>query len=95
MKYDCVIELLEEWAVNGAPIKFMGICGNLDRRFDFEFDVYLLLRDLWKDWEHYTGDAMYPVPGIYSLKPDKWIGEYGELRKDLCRHLAKKFKEMS
>lgn len=98
MNYDLVIELLEKWAENG-PEKYrsLGICGNLDWVFnDIGLGLYDILQPLWLDWEHYSGISVNPVPGKYRFDDsDKWIGKEGELRKDLCRHLAEKFKEMS
>ena len=90
------IESLEEWAISEATFSSMGICANLSvvhecRDIDWHFVVGCAARS----WPHYSGNPVYPVPShIYSspeaaFEEEKlWEGSYGELRKDLCKHIA-------
>jgi len=59
-------------------------------------------RDYYSDWEHFSGDLVYPVPGdtdecpriTYLDQEDQWDGsEYARKRRELCLHLAKKYEE--
>jgi hypothetical protein len=56
-----------------------------------------LLRESYQSWPHYSGNHTYPVPSpeeawtpkaMYWATHNKWEGEYGDLRRDLCRHFA-------
>lgn len=52
-----------------------------------------------KDWDHFSGDARFPIPShIKGLSPSdlfcslepRWSGEYGNLRRDLLDYLINK-----
>lgn len=52
------------------------------------------LRQAFESWPKYSGFPGYPVPGInetcvnaYTYAIDKWAGEYGQLRRELCQHI--------
>lgn len=63
----------------------------------------------FKSWGCYSGSLNYPVPStggsshqtsgsfyasMLSCEGDMWIGDYGDLRKDLCRHIAKQIEKL-
>lgn len=69
-----------------------GICSNAGEGID---DLYTL-RMYFETWKHYSGNTIFPVPdpegnvspvSIYSSTRNMWVGKYGELRKDLVRHI--------
>lgn len=61
------------------------------------------LEKFFYSWSNFSGRVVYPVPSTDSNYPaavnmfdsvlsrngDMWTGAYGDLRKDLCRHIAK------
>lgn len=57
------------------------------------YDGYSVVEHGAQDWAHYSGSKSYPVPGKYHSNPDKWDGDTGALRRDLCLHLANKLEE--
>ncbi len=89
------------FAENDADSAF-GICSNAATLYTDEWVCFKhrgskLYNQAVKSWEHFTGDYAYPIPdtrGIltpedaYSML-EKWSGVYGDLRMDLCLHLAK------
>jgi hypothetical protein len=98
---DDLIDELKRLAEGGVPKagdECLGICFILrnDRALPKQFkeSVY--------SWEHYSGNSTFPVPhpdfpdnpGKGFLNTDDlWIGEYGRLRRDLCRHFLKYLEE--
>ena len=94
------IEALETWAVSGAPLTNVGICSNLDSAIYCE-DIYwcFVVECAARSWPHYSGSLAYPVP-LHGRLPKAafeeealWEGVYGELRRDLCKHIANYLKE--
>lgn len=79
-----------------------GLCAELEGPAD-DYDEDLI-DSLFKTWEHFSGFVVFPVPdpekpgdpkaakAIYeaSTHGGSFVGEYGELRLDLARHLLKK-----
>lgn len=70
-----------------------GICGMLHDQAGGE-DWWLVLTDLFKTWEKFSGVEAYPVPstnlndspnGAFKTEP-RWTGEYGQLRRELLQH---------
>jgi hypothetical protein len=63
----------------------------------------LFLDQYFESWNGYSGEPAYPVPSTDEMYTtagemfdsvvdnygDMWTGDYGDLRKDLCRHIAK------
>jgi hypothetical protein len=92
------INYLESLAAGEMPkMPEYGLCEN----FCDKFRVHLP-EELVKDWEHYSGDLDYWVPATrkglepyeqYYKTRNLWIRKQGELRRDLCRHIARKIKE--
>jgi hypothetical protein len=72
-----------------------GLCSLL-QDMDPVHDLAGMLYFCLDTWPHYSGDYNFPVPsqsdldaGSYYLRcDDKWEGNYGDLRRDLCRHFA-------
>ena len=76
-----------------GKIKFTssGICSNVEGIED-----HYTLCKYFETWKHYSGNTIFPVPdpegnvspaNIYSITRNMWAGNYGELRKDLVRHI--------
>lgn len=73
-----------------------GICENLSaigNKF-YHFQI----KQLIKDWKHYSGEETYPVGGIDEYNHHKsnetlWQGEQLKLRLDLIKHLKSKLKD--
>lgn len=77
-----------------------GLCAELDLADDYDEG---LIDSLFKTWEHFSGSVAYPVPrpekpgdpkaarvAFEVMRHEgKFIGEYGELRLGLARHLLK------
>lgn len=95
-----MVEILQRIVeTRGAGCEW-GLCAELDLADDYDED---LIDSIFKTWEHFSGSVVYPVP--YPEKPGDpkaaravfwdmrreggFIGEYGELRLDLTRHLLK------
>jgi len=54
------------------------------------------LEELFPYWPKFSGDEAYPIPGgreEYDSTWDKWIEEYGDLRKELCTFCAEQFEK--
>lgn len=95
---------LKRLAKGKAKYKRMGICANIS---DIETLAVSFVYRNSKDWEHYTGEYLWPVPmsktggkkafESYHYCHNKWdfTTEYGQLRQDLCFHLIKKLEESS
>lgn len=66
------------------------------------------LDQCFESWDNFSGESAYPVPSIDqdfitagdmfdSIIDDEgnmWTGAYGDLRKDLCRHIAKEIEKL-
>ena len=84
-----VSRLRELQCYGSHDLRTVGICGHFEE-YPNLVEKYCL------GWEHYTGDEAFPVPCPDGPDPalgylrctDMWSGEYGRLRKDLCRHIA-------
>ena len=72
--------------------------GIVTEEFLAEFDEYIHIEQYYSGWDKFSGDICYPVPatdelfsaeGFYNYKDNLWEGTYGDLRKDLCLHIAK------
>ena len=95
------IESLEAWAISGAPWPTLGICANLDIAINCkDIDWYFVVECAARSWPRYSGNPSYPVPAVSYLTPKAafeeealWEGVYGELRRDLCKHIANYLKE--
>lgn len=98
-----VIEYLEYLADGGDPYSSdRGLCVHLGCMFG---DEYWDIPSLYcKSWEHYSGIISYPVPApdggcpkeVFWRRPreNNWgDNPYGNLRRDLCRHIAKCLRE--
>ncbi len=96
-----LIEALKQLIGGKIPNEYCGICSNvrhITNIYCSEYNKYFLT------WKHFSGDDLYPVPSpnkkyypsiCYSKRIDMWTGKYGELRKDLCKHIIKQLsKEM-
>ena len=94
------IESLETWAVSGAPFTNVGVCANLAFNIEcVDIDWYFVVGCAARSWPHYSGNSAYPVP-LHSRLPKEafeeealWEGVYGELRRNLCKHIANYLKE--
>ena len=72
------------------------------------FDEILSIDQYYSSWDKFSGDVYYPVPSTdtrltsadmydsvyYSEDCNMWTGEYGNLRKDLCLHIAKELEKL-
>lgn len=85
-----VVSQLRELQCYASEFKTLGIC-------EYFGDYPDLVETYSKGWEHHTGEENFPVPcpdypddpGLGYLRCNNlWSGEYGRLRKDLCRHIA-------
>lgn len=88
-----------------APAEY-GICWNLKEIFTKKrsprngwpknFYAYRFVSDNSTDWEHYSGNEAYPVPGSLSSEENNWLddnlwqGEALAYRRSLLQHLIKK-----
>lgn len=78
--------------------------------FIAEWDELIEMDDIYKSWDKFSGRHCYPVPApeceefttcpevrydhYLSNNLNMWEGEYGNLRKDLCRHVAKELSKL-
>lgn len=61
--------------------------------------IYIMMVPAFKSWEKFSGNAHYPVPSTVGADPflafhltdNKWIGEYGNLRRELLDHMIAYF----
>jgi len=77
----------------------LGVCNEFND-FVGHSKVTLMYPSMFLTWDNHSGDNTYPVPhpdgakeGFLNTKKSLWKGQQGELRKDLCKHLVKCFKE--
>ena len=98
-----IIKSLRAWGSGQeSPLTHYGICGNLkhSRRLS-EAAVTYLLRGAFLDWPNYPWNPSYPIPDpealsdpdaarrIYYSHKDLWDDSpYGNLRRELCLHIA-------
>lgn len=83
--------------IQAAPKTDSGICIQVSRRNVYNLDA-TSLSPLFIGWKYHSGDSIYPVPGTktrsaerrYTETTHMWIGDYGDLRKDLLAHMIKK-----
>ena len=97
------IKTLREWGHGQKkPIAYFGICGNLvHMRALPEAAIYTSLGEAFLSWPKYSGNRGYPIPdpeassdlgaacGIFYSHPNLWEDSpYGNLRRELCLHIA-------
>ena len=70
-----------------------GVCGNWQVELGSYF-TYDLVKELSKDWFHYSGDPDLPIGDDY-FKSNLWSGKSLELRIDLIDHILPKLNGMS
>lgn len=77
-----------------------GLCFCLSQKGLRIYGMY----EIFKSWNKFSGDGLYPVPDPegrvtpstkYLNTYNIWVGDYGELRKELCQYLADHIKENS
>ena len=84
--------------------RYAGICkevGYLFSNIYYPLNGSDFITPFLESWDHYTGSSMYPVPhddlhsmDAYHLSNDLWGNSpYGDMRRDLCRHIAMKIRE--
>lgn len=86
-----------------------GLCFVIASKLPYIFarNSELWMRKKWVDWEYYSGNVMYPVPpfrgyhdpkgymqsNIFKETANLWIGEYGDLRLELCSFLLEELQK--
>lgn len=79
----------------------VGICANL-MSITPQIDLGLaremkatcrILRPIWQDWEHYSGERDYPIPGGESKYYDHWRGVGLSFRIELMEFLIAKLQD--
>lgn len=86
-----LLERLRTLRDAGPTGRHTGICGNIDT---VSGGYIKQLHVLFKSWPKFSGDVVYPVPGVDRMTPgeafvyihDVWEGEYGDLRRELLDH---------
>ena len=81
------------------PIRDIGLCQAIWERFG----VRQIPPEFFTSWGHFSRNIFYPVPSPDDKSPkvvfwdteDLYEGEYGDLRRDLARHLARVFFEIA
>lgn len=69
------------------------------------------INKIYRSWDKFSGSTYYPVPvpeseyGYYcpdtifdyyfEMEFDMWEGDYGNLRKELCSHIANELKKLA
>lgn len=92
-----LIKHLRMLAEGGEPThKELGLCSELETQFPGR-QLTLTINRLSASWEHYAGLTWFPVPSshkhhdsasYYIRFKNKWDGEQGRFRRDLCAHIA-------
>lgn len=92
-------ELLLEWKdenYSRLESKRDGICFNLEFHFsifDYHRHIEPIIKELFLKWPSCSGFKRFPVPSpkkrinayqYFRQTKDKWVGEYGRLRRELC-----------
>lgn len=86
-----LLERLRTLRDAGPSLRYTGICGNIG---PLSWDNGEQLGALFRSWPKFSGNVVYPVPGVDSMTPseafvyirDVWEGEYGDLRCELLDH---------
>ena len=80
-----------EGLLAGDINKTYALCENICQKTDKFLLGYDVVRKFSKTWEHYSGDATYPVSGMREWKRCYytlwWTGEQLELRMSLLKHI--------
>ena len=102
-KLNRIIKTLRAWGHGQEkPIFNSGICGNLVHLCGlYGAVVYSSLGEAFLSWPKYSGNRGYPIPDpeassdpeaaceTFYGRPDLWDDSpYGNLRRELCLHLA-------
>jgi len=94
-----VIDALGQLLKGNIPETSEGICSNVGKITGIHCCYY---NEHFITWKHYSGSFAFPVPktrgwrdeqSIYFSSHNVWINKYGELRKDLCRHIIRELKK--
>jgi hypothetical protein len=94
-----VLRVLGEIKLRGPFTGGSGLCFNISRMGAIDMHtVYDVLRIFSVDWEHFSGEHLYPISGEKVYNHPKslgkhWEGEQLELRLSLIDHLIKKLRE--
>ena len=94
-----------EWAAKADA----AICMMVDGECAAQHVPNIFLDAFFMTWEHWIGCVIFPVPDpsdmdstraaenifLYEQATRRWEGEYGNLRMDLCRHIAKEMRNGS
>lgn len=83
-------EHLRSLASGGHPLNtYWGICSEI--RSSFGEAGERLVKKHFKSWTKFSGSEDYPVGGMeeFNRVDNLWIGKSGQLRRSLCRHIAK------
>lgn len=99
-----IVDFLEALANNQVPDKYKnnGICNAIHIEFGDIFSRKIYRH--FETWDKFSGNKFYPILSekkdpMYAYNDclnegDMWPdNEYGDSRRDLCRHLAEKIKE--
>jgi hypothetical protein len=77
-----------------------GLCDEIKNKFGP--GVMTTVKGKFKTWKHHSGDKLFPVPDpdeivtskiIYVNRKNQWTGKYGDMRKNLCLHVAQQLLE--
>lgn len=93
-----MVEILQRIIDTKGADCVVGLCAELQKADDYDEE---LIDSLFETWEHFSGSHVYPVPNpehpgdpakaraiFDEFKPGEgFLGEYGELRLKLARHL--------
>ena len=98
-----IIKTLRAWGSGREkPLVYAGLCRNLRTLWSLpDAQADDLLQEAFRSWSHYSGSRKYPVPApeapfdkvaassIYYNTQNLWeASPYGNLRRELCLHLA-------
>lgn len=86
-----LLERLRTLRDDGPEFCYAGICGNIGTVSGGDKEQ---LDVLFRSWPKFSGSVVYPVPGVAGMTPggafahirDVWVGEYGDLRRELLDH---------
>ena len=102
-KLNQTIKALRAWGSGQEkPSVSYGLCRNLaDLGILSDAALDNLLREAFRSWPKYSGSSRYPIPdpkvpfdkaaaiGAYYSHPNLWDDSpYGNLRRELCLHIA-------
>lgn len=97
-----IIKTLREWGSGQEkPLVKYGLCRNLQTLWNLsDARAYDLLQEAFRSWSHYSGSRGFPVPdpeapfdeiaasSIYWTQNLWDDSPYGNLRRELCLHVA-------